>query len=107
MKTVYAAADPMFAALIEQVLRDAGIPAFCFQAGLVGASGEVPPTECFGRVVVVHDEQAERAREIVKAYLEPAPQVADDWVCRHCGETLEAAFTQCWACGAERGVPGA
>ncbi|MFN4262070.1 MAG: DUF2007 domain-containing protein [Thioalkalivibrionaceae bacterium] len=102
MKTVYSAVDPVFAALIEQVLRDSGIAAFCFQGGLVGAAGELPPTECVGRVVVVHEEQAEQARAIVRAFLEYEPESEAAWICTECGETLDSSFTQCWSCGRER-----
>ena len=103
MKTVYSSADPVMAGFIEGLLNDAGIPAHAHQAGLYGAAGEVPPTECWARIVVVHEEQAEQARAIILEYLEGEPQHdGKDWKCPRCGETIEPQFTQCWNCGRER-----
>jgi hypothetical protein len=104
VKTVYHAADPVMAGFIEGVLRHAGIDAHVFQAGLYGAAGELPPTECWARVVVVDDAQAAQARAVILGYLEPGPLPdASGWTCSRCGEAIEAQFTQCWQCGGERG----
>nr|WP_296751730.1 DUF2007 domain-containing protein [Thioalkalivibrio sp.] len=106
MKTVYTAADPIMAGFIEGVLQNAGIRAHVMQAGLYGAAGEIPPNECWARVVVVHSEQAEQAREVIKEYLEgEADPDACEWKCPRCGEQIEGQFTQCWSCGYEREPP--
>lgn len=103
MKTVYTAADPIMAGFIEGVLNNAGIQAHVFQAGLYGAAGEVPPNECWARVVVVHTEQAEQARAVIQEYLEAEVQPGvREWTCPDCGEAIEAQFTQCWNCGHQR-----
>lgn len=103
MKTVYTAADPILAGFFEGVLRNAGITAHVFHAGLQGAAGELPPDQCWARIVVVHPEQFEMARELVREYLEPhEPEDQSDWSCLGCGERSEAQFTQCWSCGWER-----
>lgn len=102
MQTIYSSADPIMAGFIEGVLRDVGISAHVLQAGLYGAAGELPPTECLARIVVVHPEQAERARRIVREYLEPdAQHDFPDWTCPRCGEISEGQFTQCWQCAWE------
>lgn len=104
MKTVYHNADPVMAEFIGGMLNDAGIPAHVHQAGLYGASGEIPPNECWARIVVVHEEQATEARELVMEYLEGDPVGdATEWTCPSCGERIEPQFTQCWNCGRERG----
>ncbi|AHE97779.1 putative signal transducing protein [Thioalkalivibrio paradoxus] len=104
MKTVYTAADPIMAGFIEGVLQNAGIQAHVLQAGLYGAAGEIPPNECWARVVVVHENQAEQARKVILEYLETeADPDACDWSCPRCKEKIEAQFTQCWNCGYERG----
>lgn len=38
MRTVYTAADPVMAGFIENLLKEAGIPAYVAQAGLYGAA---------------------------------------------------------------------
>jgi len=102
MKTVYTAADPIMAGFIEGVLQNAGIQAHVMQAGLYGAAGEIPPNECWARVVIVREEEAEQAREVIKEYMEAKfdPE-AREWKCPRCGEQIEAQFTQCWNCGYE------
>ncbi len=106
MKTVYTAADPIMAGFIEGVLQNAGIRAHVLQAGLYGAAGEIPPNECWARVVVVHPDQAEQARAVIKEYLEAeADPDAREWKCPRCGERIEGQFTQCWSCGYEREPP--
>ncbi|WP_018139100.1 MULTISPECIES: DUF2007 domain-containing protein [unclassified Thioalkalivibrio] len=103
MRTVYTAADPVMAGFIENLLKEAGIPAYVAQAGLYGAAGEIPPTECWGRVMVVHEAQAEQARELIVEYLEGEPEHdGKEWKCSRCGERIEPQFTQCWNCGRER-----
>lgn len=102
MKTVYTAADPIMAGFIEGVLQNAGIQAHAMQAGLYGAAGEIPPNECWARVVVVHESQAEQARAVIKEYLEAeGDPEARAWQCPRCGEQIEGQFTQCWSCGYE------
>lgn len=106
MKTVYTAADPIMAGFIEGVLQNAGIQAHVLQAGLYGAAGAIPPNECWARVVVVHPEQEQQARAVIKEYLEAeADPGVLAWKCPRCGEQIEAQFTQCWSCGYEREAP--
>ncbi|WP_018861645.1 MULTISPECIES: DUF2007 domain-containing protein [unclassified Thioalkalivibrio] len=103
MRTVYTAADPVMAGFIENLLQEAGIPAYVAQAGLYGAAGEIPPNECWGRVMVVHEAQAQEARELIVEYLEGEPEHdGKEWKCSRCGERIEPQFTQCWNCGRER-----
>lgn len=106
MKTVFSGADPIMAGFVEEILREAGIPAHVFQSGLQGAAGELPPDQCLARIVVVHPEHVDAARELMRLYLEPTlSNDAPDWVCPTCSEISEAQFTQCWRCGSER-LPG-
>lgn len=91
------------AGFIEGVLNQAGISAHVLQAGLYGAAGEVPPNECWARIVVVHAAQEAQARAIITTYLEGGEQIdLPQWSCPRCGEISEGQFTQCWQCGYER-----
>lgn len=102
MKRVYSAGDIAAAGFIQGVLENEGIRAMVKYALLSGAAGELPPTECWPEVWVMEDEDEARAREIISAVTAVAEEGAG-WTCPGCGEQLEAAFTQCWNCGRERG----
>lgn len=53
--------------------------------------------------MVVHEAQAEQARELIVEYLEGEPEHdGKEWKCSRCGERIEPQFTQCWNCGRER-----
>lgn len=61
----------------------------------------------FGRVaaisieVLVLDADLPRAKEIKNNYLSNRKETPiPEWTCR-CGETVDAGFSTCWACGAE------
>lgn len=68
---------------------------------LFGASGELPPTECWPEVWVMEDGDEDRAREIIEA-VTAAGEEGPGWTCPGCGEQLDPVFTQCWNCGRER-----
>jgi len=101
MKRVFTASDLGAAGFIQGVLENEGVQTLMKNTLLTGAAGELPPTECWPEVWVVHDEDESRAREIIEAVNTEQAQAAD-WKCSGCGEVLEGAFTQCWNCGRER-----
>ena len=65
--------------------------------------GEVPPIVSCQYVWVIHEDDVARARVIVQE-LESQSEVSNQepWTCASCGEVLEAQFTSCWKCGADR-----
>ncbi|HSP01521.1 MAG TPA: DUF2007 domain-containing protein [Thioalkalivibrio sp.] len=101
MKRVFTASDLGAAGFIQGVLENEGVQTLMKNTLLTGAMGELPPTECWPEVWVVHDEDESRAREIIEAVSTEQAHSAD-WKCNGCGEWLEGAFTQCWSCGRER-----
>jgi|688.fasta_scaffold166642_4 hypothetical protein len=69
-------------------------------ANAIGAS-------LFGRIaaisveVLILDADLERAVEIKNNYLNNRKETPiPEWTCQ-CGETVDAGFSTCWACGAE------
>ncbi|MFM7116057.1 MAG: DUF2007 domain-containing protein [Planctomycetota bacterium] len=69
-------------------------------ANVIGAS-------LFGRIaaisieVLVLDADLNRATEIKNNYLNNRKETpVPEWTC-HCGETVDAGFSTCWACGVE------
>jgi hypothetical protein len=101
MKRVFFASDPAAAGFIQGVLENEGIHSMVKNRLLFGASGELPPTECWPEVWIMEDGDEARAREIIGAVTSEQAQAAD-WKCTGCGEWHEGAFTQCWNCGRER-----
>ncbi|WP_018954584.1 DUF2007 domain-containing protein [Thioalkalivibrio sulfidiphilus] len=102
MKRVFFASDPAAAGFIQGVLENEGIQCMVKNRLLFGASGELPPTECWPEVWVMEDGDEDRAREIIEA-VTAAGDEGPGWTCPGCGEQLEPVFTQCWNCGRERG----
>lgn len=105
MIRVFSAAHSAEAHLVKGLLESEGIAATVRGEDLALARGGVPITPDTGPSVwVLEPEDAERAREIVARFKADATPVgpAGPWRCTSCGESLEAQFTTCWNCGAER-----
>lgn len=103
MKEVWSGADPLLAAHLREVLEDAGIRTLLRNEYLSGGAGELPPTETWPQLLVLEDDDAERAGTLLAAALAPSAQ-RSPWRCARCGERHEAQFAACWRCGAEREV---
>jgi len=102
MKKIYGSHDPILVAQLREVLEANHIACLTRNDFLLGAAGELPPTECWPEIWVLEDFQAEQARELVQAFLQAAEQPARPWTCPGCGEQVDAPFSQCWRCGFER-----
>ncbi len=102
MKKVYASDDPILVAQLRQLLEDNHIACLVRNEFLMGAAGELPLNECWPEIWALHDQQLERARELVAAFLAAGDDGAGPWHCDGCGETVDGVFSQCWNCGVER-----
>ena len=55
-------------------------------------------------IFVLNEAQLERAREIVRRFIDGQPLVDPktyrSWRCRGCNELVEGQFDVCWKCGA-------
>lgn len=91
------APDIALATLWCDLLREAGIRASVQRLHLMGAAGELPPSECLPEIWLQRDSDLAPARALLDA-LTKLPQRR--WVCRGCGELIEGGFEQCWNCGA-------
>ena len=84
--------------LVRGLVERAGIKCITKNEQLAGALGEIPFLECEPELWVVHDEDLERAQQILAAHNAPAESRAQ-WRCDHCGELNEGQFGACWQCG--------
>ncbi len=99
---------PVFASLrlhelyhVKNLLEAEGIPCFVRNEQLATIAGEVPFTECAGKLYLVRESDREAAAAVLRAWTSPRPR-RPAWVCPRCGERLEGQFTACWNCGTER-----
>jgi len=104
MKQVYSAADVVSAQMLKDYLVAYGIEAFVQGDLLGGAVGELPASNLI-TVWVLNDEDFERAEARVKNF--ESSRVDDQvhnsvWKCIDCDELIDAQFTHCWKCNAER-----
>jgi hypothetical protein len=107
MKRVFSSHDLIAVHHARNLLDAAGIRAVVRNELLSSAMGELPPVECQAELWVVDPAAAARAEQILRDGRLPAPQgvpAATRWRCLACGEPADAQFTQCWRCGATRGV---
>ncbi len=82
----------------RNLLAAEGIPSVIRNDHLVSILGEMPFTETWPQLWVVHDLHYDRAEQLISdAASEESP--ADDWRCPQCGETNEGQFAACWQCG--------
>ena len=101
MKKVYRSHLPFQVAQLKGVLESNHVACVTRNDFLLGAAGELPPTECWPELWILDDAQTERALELVEAFTRAA-SAAPSWTCTACGERLEGQFGSCWHCGEDR-----
>lgn len=106
MKQVYIADDPAEAHLVAGILDQDGISCDIRGEDLWNARGQLPLTaETLPTVWIVDDSKYEQAVELVKQFEDrtlAADKGGDPWTCPNCGEEVEAQFSNCWQCRANR-----
>lgn len=99
MKRVYRAASLLSVAHARNVLLAAGVPCEMRNVYLAGAMGELPMMETWPQLYVEDADEQYALGILARAARPPG---GAPWTCAGCGEELEAQFTSCWRCGAER-----
>ena len=95
MRRLTQAPNIAIASLWADTLCQAGIEATVQRQFLSSVAGELPPDQCLPEIWVMHDEQLEPARALLRQ-LQTLPQRR--WRCA-CGELVEGGFESCWNCG--------
>jgi hypothetical protein len=105
MQSLYQAMDGLEARLLVDALAAEHIEALVLGEYLSGAAGELSAFN-YPTVWVVESSQIERARDVLKRFLEArnSPDPGDDgeWQCPACGTKVDAGFALCWNCGTPR-----
>ncbi len=91
----------MLVGYLGSILEEHGIACMIKNTYLLGAAGEIPPTECWPELWVA-DEDSLQARRLLRVELSGEARNGEPWTCPDCGEPIEGQFTQCWRCGTER-----
>ncbi|MEE2001147.1 DUF2007 domain-containing protein [Alkalimonas sp. MEB108] len=94
---VYHAASEFEAALLTGLLQNQCIEARYQGQLLLGAIGELPPTD-IEVAIWVKPHQATQALAIIQ---NTKQQAGTEWRCA-CGETNAPEFELCWACGRDK-----
>jgi hypothetical protein len=101
---VFVAQHPTEAHLLKGLLESNGIPSEVRGDALFGVRGEIPFTEAFPEVWILDDTQAGEAFDVLRNRSTATSDVdaSQSWRCSSCGETIEAQFTACWRCNADK-----
>jgi hypothetical protein len=105
MVKVYTTPDPTDLAHVQGLLQQAGIQTCVMNESTSVATGDIPFQHAAPELWVTNPADAPRAREIIEAYearREAQPPQQPPWKCPHCGEMIEAQFSECWKCGTAR-----
>ena len=107
LKKIYRARGPGDAHVLKSLLEAEGIRAVIRGDAFVPLQGGgLFGVDTRPSVWVLADEHYARARNVADGYAAgegPSPtSVAAEWSCPHCGEEMEAQFTECWKCGGRR-----
>lgn len=101
MKRIHCSMDPLMIGHLKNVLATFEIKCVTRKMDLIGAAGQLPPTECWPELWVVEDDKAAKAKAILKKTLAPLASVKKVWVCKNCDEKIEGQFSECWNCGCD------
>jgi hypothetical protein len=90
------------AGLMKDLLEQDGILCVIRNDSLSNLLGEIPFTNCYPELWVIHDQDYPKAKEVLDSWMNQPNQVAASWECPNCGEIIEGQFAACWKCGTEQ-----
>jgi hypothetical protein len=74
MKKIYTAQTPQEAYLVKGILEEDGIPVMIQGEHMSSLIGGVPLSDTYPTVWVKHDEDEERAKALIEAFLASSPE---------------------------------
>ena len=102
MTKVHSAPHPFELENLRHLLEVEGIQSEVRTPFLGAARGDIPATECWSELWVLDDDDAARARDLIRTAGEPSGPAGTIWTCRGCREENEPQFDACWQCGRAR-----
>ena len=105
MTLVYSHPDPAVTHLVRGALEQIGVDAIVRGERPGAAMGEVPPVAAWSEVWASAADRHEEIEAVLRDLTAEPDADAEPWTCAACGETVEAHFGACWACGAAAPEP--
>lgn len=102
MRQVFVNQDHARVGYYKSILDQAGIPNFVRNEDSHNSITEMPSPIFFPALCVLHDEDYDRAMEILGEIYRAPASTEPDWRCSQCGEECPDTFDSCWKCGAAR-----
>jgi hypothetical protein len=99
MIRAYTAANLQDAHILLGLLHAEGIEARIFNASAQGGLGEIPFTNTYPELWLLHERDVPRARLVFAQFEHPSSGMARATRCTACGEDNPAGFEICWSCG--------
>lgn len=98
MKKLTSSESPITINHFKNILESEDIACRIKNEHLGSIVGEMPFTEVWPELWVIHDIDYDRAQQLIDvAILDESPQ--RPWRCKKCGEENEGQFAACWSCG--------
>ena len=101
MRMLYSSPDSAEVGLVKNMLDQAGIPCEIRNDDLYA---NFPGAPFHAELWILNEQDFPRASELLASWHRPSTAGGGSWSCPQCGEVLEAQFTACWKCGADRGA---
>ena len=102
MREVFVNQDHARVGFYKSVLDEAGVPNFIRNELTNHSMTEIPLPMFYPALCVLHDEDYDRAMELLRPIYEAAPEAASPWLCPTCREEVPGNFDSCWQCGGTR-----
>ncbi len=102
MREVFTHQDYTRVGYFKSILDAEGVENFIRNQYTHSTMTELPSGVFFPSLCVLHDEDYERAMEILAPYHHPLQPTGEDWICPACGETVPTGFEICWKCEGEK-----
>lgn len=107
MKELFREHDYTRVGYYQTVLEAEGIQTFVRNQHINTLMTSIPIPEFYPALCVVHEEDFERAVEILRAHVEKNSESSQaEIACPQCQEMNPGNFETCWSCGAELAVTG-
>jgi len=98
-KRLTASFDTIFLAHVENLLRQAGIPAEQRNQFSAGGLGELPAMDVMPELWVEATAYTKADDILSQVIRDRDINEKPVWICPQCGESIEGQFSQCWQCG--------
>ncbi len=102
MKQIFVSQHLVEAEMRKEQLEQAGIRCMIKNQRTSGLAGEIPFAEVFPEVWVLHDQDYDRARQLIEDEAALLRSNHGHWTCSGCGERHESQFNACWKCGQDK-----